>query len=317
MYDRFTDRARKVMQLSNLEALHRNHKHLGTEHLLLGLVKEGSGLAATALIAVGVDAKKMEVELLKIAPNGTIPLTTDKVPPSPDAKKAMVHAFEEVKLLKSGFVDTEHILLGLLQLGESKASHLLNSLGVSPQKVITQIKLMLSGAAIPPINDPEDDDMSDDYDMRATVKRINPQRILKQIVLHPDEESIAPPMPNGAESSGSSPKPPPMPMTPAPSPMAQSPMAPSPMSPQPAPAAYSPPVSAPESSSGYMKALSNDVPRPAGPIVVDQAVRQALQLCWSNLPTERRNAAILSAEFRLLVERALRDFEEDLRAFSE
>ena len=99
MYERFTDRARKVMQLANQEAQRFNHEYVGTEHVLLGLVKEGSGVAANVLKNLDVDLRKIRVEVEKIVQSGPDMVTMGKLPQTPRAKKVIEYAIEEARNL--------------------------------------------------------------------------------------------------------------------------------------------------------------------------------------------------------------------------
>src|SRR5258708_7347682 len=118
MYERFTDRARKVMQLANEEARHFGHEYIGTEHILLGLIKEGSGVAANVLKNLDVDLRKVREEVDKIVQTGSSPqdaATLGKRPQTPRAKKVIEYAIEEARLLNHNYVGTEHLLLGLIR----------------------------------------------------------------------------------------------------------------------------------------------------------------------------------------------------------
>ena len=134
MYERFTDRARKVMQLANQEAQRFNHEYIGTEHVLLGLVKEGSGVAANVLKNLDVDLRKIRLEVEKIVQAGPDMVTMGKLPQTPRAKKVIEYAMEEARNLNHNYVGTEHLLLGLLigQLHDF-ASSIGGSLGVRPR----------------------------------------------------------------------------------------------------------------------------------------------------------------------------------------
>ncbi len=112
MYERFTDRARKVMQLANQEAQRFNHEYIGTEHILLGLVKEGSGVAANVLKNLDVDLRKIRLEVEKIVQSGPDMVTIGKLPQTPRAKKVIEYAMEEARNLNHNYVGTEHLLLG-------------------------------------------------------------------------------------------------------------------------------------------------------------------------------------------------------------
>ena len=99
MYERFTDRARKVMQLANQEAQRFNHEYVGTEHVLLGLIKEGSGVAANVLKNLDVDLRKIRNEVEKIVQAGPDMVTMGKLPQTPRAKKVIEYAIEEARNL--------------------------------------------------------------------------------------------------------------------------------------------------------------------------------------------------------------------------
>src|SRR5947207_3439092 len=135
MYERFTDRARKVMQLANQEANRFNHEYIGTEHILLGLVKEGSGTAAHVLKHFDVDLRKIRLEVEKIILEGPVLTTTDKLPLSRGAKKVIEFSMEQARHLNHDFVGTEHILLGLLREREGVAAQVLMSLGLNLEDV--------------------------------------------------------------------------------------------------------------------------------------------------------------------------------------
>ena len=115
MYERFTDRARKVMQLANQEAQRFNHEYVGTEHILLGLVKEGSGVAANVLKNLDIDLRKIRLEVEKIVQTGPDMVISSKLPHTPGAKKVITHSIEEARNLNHNYVGTEHLLLGLLR----------------------------------------------------------------------------------------------------------------------------------------------------------------------------------------------------------
>ena len=110
MYDRFTDRARKVMQLANGETQRLNHEYIDTEHILLGLVKEGSGVAAMVLKSFDVDLRKIELEVDKLVERGPERATTGKQPQAPGATRIVLYAVEEARKLDHSFVGTEHLL---------------------------------------------------------------------------------------------------------------------------------------------------------------------------------------------------------------
>src|SRR6266436_2941066 len=98
MYERFTDRARKVMQLANQEAQRFNHEYIGTEHILLGLVKEGSGVAANVLKNLDIDLRKIRLEVEKIVQSGPDMVTMGKLPQTPRAKKVIEYSIEDARI---------------------------------------------------------------------------------------------------------------------------------------------------------------------------------------------------------------------------
>ena len=128
MYEKFTDRARKVMMLANQEAQRFNHEYIGTEHILLGLLKEGSGTAAYVLKALGLDLHNIRIEIEKLVQSGPEMVTMGKLPHTPRTKKVIEYAMAEARALKHGYVGTEHILLGLLHEREGVAAQILVNL---------------------------------------------------------------------------------------------------------------------------------------------------------------------------------------------
>jgi ATP-dependent Clp protease ATP-binding subunit ClpC len=147
MFERFTDRARKVMALANQEAQRFNHEYIGTEHILLGLVKEGSGVGATVLKNLDVDIKKLRLEIEKLVKSGPDMVTMGKLPQTPRAKKVIEYAIEEARALNHNYVGTEHILLGLLRESEGIAAQVLMNLGLKLEDVRQEV-LNLLGAGV-------------------------------------------------------------------------------------------------------------------------------------------------------------------------
>jgi len=143
MYERFTDRARKVMQLANQEAQRFNHEYVGTEHVLLGLVKEGSGVAANVLKNLDVDLRKIRVEVEKIVQSGPDMVTMEKLPQTPRAKKVIEYAIEEARNLNHNYVGTEHLLLGLLREQEGVAAQVLMNLNLKLEEVREEVLNLL------------------------------------------------------------------------------------------------------------------------------------------------------------------------------
>jgi ATP-dependent Clp protease ATP-binding subunit ClpC len=147
MFERFTDRARKVMALANQEAQRFNHEYIGTEHILLGLVKEGSGVGANVLKNLDVDIKKLRLEVEKLVKSGPDMVTMGKLPHTPRAKKVIEFAIEEARSLNHNYVGTEHLLLGLLRETEGVAAQVLMNLGLKLEDVRQEV-LNLLGAGI-------------------------------------------------------------------------------------------------------------------------------------------------------------------------
>jgi ATP-dependent Clp protease ATP-binding subunit ClpC len=147
MFERFTDRARKVMALANQEAQRFNHEYIGTEHILLGLVKEGSGVGANVLKNLDVDLRKVRLEVEKLVKSGPDMVTMGKLPQTPRAKKVIEYAIEEARNLNHNYVGTEHLLLGLLREHDGVAAQVLMNLGLKLDDVREEV-LNLLGAGV-------------------------------------------------------------------------------------------------------------------------------------------------------------------------
>jgi ATP-dependent Clp protease ATP-binding subunit ClpC len=147
MFERFTDRARKVMALANQEAQRFNHEYIGTEHILLGLVKEGSGVGANVLKNLDVDLRKVRLEVEKLVKPGPEMVTMGKLPQTPRAKKVIEYAIEEARNLNHNYVGTEHLLLGLLREHDGVAAQVLMNLGLKLEEVREEV-LNLLGAGM-------------------------------------------------------------------------------------------------------------------------------------------------------------------------
>jgi ATP-dependent Clp protease ATP-binding subunit ClpC len=144
VFERFTDRARRVVVLAQEEARFLNHNYIGTEHILLGLLNEGEGIAAQALESLDIDLASVRDEVVKIigqgqqSPSGHIPFT-------PRAKKVLELSLREALQLGHNYIGTEHILLGLIREGEGVAAQVLQQLGAELQKVRQTVIQLLSG----------------------------------------------------------------------------------------------------------------------------------------------------------------------------
>lgn len=144
MYEKFTDRARKVMQLANQEAQRFRHEYIGTEHVLLGLVKEGTGIASYALKNLGVDIGRIRRETEKLVPPHS-DAVLGKLPQTPTAKKVIEYSIEEARNLNHNYVGTEHLLLGLIREGEGTGAKVLQNLGLELEEVHQEILRLLVG----------------------------------------------------------------------------------------------------------------------------------------------------------------------------
>ncbi len=144
MFEKFTDKARRVVVLAQEEAKLLNHNYIGTEHILLGLIHEGEGVAAKALEALGINLEGVREQVQEIigqgqqAPTGHIPFT-------PRAKKVLELSLREALQLGHSYIGTEHLLLGLIREGEGVAAQVLTKLGADTNKVRQQVIQLLSG----------------------------------------------------------------------------------------------------------------------------------------------------------------------------
>ena len=142
MFNRFTQRSQKVLQLAQEEAIRLKHESIGTEHILLGLIREGSGIAAKALEAIEVDPKVIEAGVEELVGTGT-----EDVGPivhyTPRAKKVIELSVDESRKLGHSYIGTEHLLLALIREGEGVAARVLNNSGVSLNKARQQVLQLL------------------------------------------------------------------------------------------------------------------------------------------------------------------------------
>lgn len=182
MFGRFTERAQKVLALAQEEAVRLGHKNIGTEHILLGLIREGEGIAAKALQALGLGLDKIqgEVESL-IGRGGEHPSNINY---TPRAKKVIELSMDEARKLGHTYVGTEHILLGLIREGEGVAARVLNNLGVSLNKARQQVLQLLGsnealsssnqGAGNAAVNTPTLDSLARDLTAHARDGGLDP-----------------------------------------------------------------------------------------------------------------------------------------------
>ena len=153
MFDRFTDRARKVMGLARHEAQRFNHDFIGTEHVLLGLVREGGGVGATALQRLGLDLGAVRVELEHRLTPGTGTVTFGNLPFTADAKQVLERSLEEASQFGHTYIGTEHLLLGLLRVEAGVGAQVLAKLGVRLDAARAEITKLL-GESEPPAGAP-------------------------------------------------------------------------------------------------------------------------------------------------------------------
>ncbi len=146
MFERFTDRARRVVVLAQEEARMLNHNYIGTEHILLGLIHEGEGVAAKALESLGISLEAVRSQVEEIIGQGQTP-PTGHIPFTPRAKKVLELSLREALQLGHNYIGTEHILLGLIREGEGVAAQVLVKLGADLNKVRQQVIQLLSGYA--------------------------------------------------------------------------------------------------------------------------------------------------------------------------
>jgi hypothetical protein len=138
-FDRFNDRAKRVLALAQDEAIRLNHNYIGTEHLLLGLVREGEGVAARVLDSLGVELSKVRTNVTFIIGRGDSTTSPSEITLSPRTKRVIELAIDEARKLGHSAVGTEHLLLGLVREGEGIASGVLQSLGVPLETVRHQV----------------------------------------------------------------------------------------------------------------------------------------------------------------------------------
>ncbi len=148
MFNRFTERARKVIVYAKEEARRFNHDYIGTEHLLLGLIREGEGVAAAVLQKLGVDLETIRIEVEKLVQPGPQTQVIGDIPFTPRSKKALELSAEEARALGHNYIGTEHILLGLVKEGEGMAYRVLLNLGLDLAKLRNEVMELL-GSGMP------------------------------------------------------------------------------------------------------------------------------------------------------------------------
>ncbi|MFC5452317.1 ATP-dependent protease ATP-binding subunit ClpC [Paenibacillus aestuarii] len=180
MFGRFTERAQKVLSLAQEEAVRLGHNNIGTEHILLGLIREGEGIAAKALVALGLGLEKIQDEVESLIGRGQEQPTN--IAYTPRAKKVIELSMDEARKLGHTYVGTEHILLGLIREGEGVAARVLNNLGVSLNKARQQVLQLLgssetvspSHGSNPNVNTPTLDGLARDLTAFAKEGHLDP-----------------------------------------------------------------------------------------------------------------------------------------------
>jgi ATP-dependent Clp protease ATP-binding subunit ClpC len=147
MQDKFTDRVRRVMFLAREEAARLHHDYIGTEHLLLGIVREGEGLAAAILTNLGLDLDVLRRTIESMVPASSGSVTIGEIPFTPRAKHVLELSVDEAKLLGHNYVGTEHLLLGLIREGDGIAARVLLEFGADKKKVRDETLRLLGGSA--------------------------------------------------------------------------------------------------------------------------------------------------------------------------
>jgi ATP-dependent Clp protease ATP-binding subunit ClpC len=154
MFERFTDRARRVIVLAQEEARKLNHNYIGTEHILLGLIHEGEGVAPQALSELGISLQSVRLQVEEIIGQGTA-APSGHIPFTPRAKKVLELSLREALQLGHNYIGTEHILLGLVREGEGVAAQVLQKLGAGLDRVREEVIRLLathSGEAEPEVD---------------------------------------------------------------------------------------------------------------------------------------------------------------------
>jgi ATP-dependent Clp protease ATP-binding subunit ClpC len=144
VFERFTERARQVVVLAQDEARKLGHNYIGTEHILLGLLREEEGLAARVLETLGITLEPVRAEVARIIGRGD-EAASGQIPFTPRAKKVLELSLREARSLRHNYIGTEHVLLGLVRENEGVAAHILLDFGADAQKIRNEVIGMLSG----------------------------------------------------------------------------------------------------------------------------------------------------------------------------
>lgn len=149
MFERFTERARRILSLAQEEARRLAHDYVGSEHILLGLLREGEGMACEVLNQLGYNLEGIRIEVEKQMPKGSGIPTMGNAPFTPHAKRVLEMAVDEARALNHNYVGTEHLLLGLIKEGESVGSRVLSNMGLDLKKTRNMVMKLLGGAIGP------------------------------------------------------------------------------------------------------------------------------------------------------------------------
>ena len=152
-FERFTERAKKVLTLAQEEAERSHHSYIGTEHMLLALLREDEGLAAKVLHNLGVEIGKVRHSIESIVGRNER-IIVQQIIPTSRVKKVLEISFEEARRMGHNYVGTEHLLLGLLREGEGIAAHVLEDLGATLEKVRSEIERLLRDSTVENIEPP-------------------------------------------------------------------------------------------------------------------------------------------------------------------
>ena len=147
MFNRFTERARKVMILAKEEAKRFNHDYIGTEHILLGLIREGEGVASAVLQNLGLSLEKIRLEVEKLVQPGPTTVVSGDHTVYAEGKESHRVGDGEARPLGHNYIGTEHLLLGLIREGEGVASQVLMNLGLDLERVRNEVMNLLGSAA--------------------------------------------------------------------------------------------------------------------------------------------------------------------------
>jgi ATP-dependent Clp protease ATP-binding subunit ClpC len=191
MFERFTDRARRVVVLAQEEARVLNHDHIGTEHLLLGLIHEGEGVAARALEPLGISLEAVRGEVEQIVGEGA-EAPTGHIPFTPRAKRVIELSLREARQLRCHYVGTEHILLGLVREGQGVAAKVLVKLGADLPRVRQEVVQLLTEGKAEAVDENLEAEIvaaidtvfAENRDLRAEVRRL--RELLRRHGIEPD-----------------------------------------------------------------------------------------------------------------------------------